>query len=88
LCCQDFQAYIRLAPQKAEAHRMLGMGYLKSGYYERAIDKFSRAIEMAPELTGAYVNRAEAYRLDGKYEEAVRDAIRLLEPTPLNGVIN
>ena len=29
---EDFQAFIRLEPQKAEAYRMLGRGYLKSGY--------------------------------------------------------
>ena len=30
---QDFQSYIRLAPPKAEAYRMLGIGYLNSGFY-------------------------------------------------------
>ncbi len=71
---QDFQAYIRVAPPKAEAYRMLGMGYLKSGFYERAADILSRAIEMDSELISAYVNRAEAYRLSGKYGETIRDA--------------
>ncbi len=71
---QDFQACIRFASPKAEAYRMLGMGCLKSGFYERAIDRFSRAIEMEPELLSAYANRAEAYRLSGKYEEAIQDA--------------
>jgi tetratricopeptide (TPR) repeat protein len=71
---QDFQDYIRLAPPKAEAYRMLGIGYLHSGFYERAINRFTHAIEMESELASTYANRAEAYRLSGKYEEAIRDA--------------
>lgn len=71
---QDFQAFIRFASPSAEAYRMLGMGCLKSGFYERSIDWFSRAIMMEPKLFSAYANRAEAYRLSGKYEEAIQDA--------------
>ena len=71
---QDFQAYIGLIPPKAEAYRMLGMGYLKSGFYERAIDRFTRAIEMEPDLISADAYRAEAYRLSGKYEETIHDS--------------
>jgi len=47
---------------------------LKNGFYEQALDRFTRAIEVEPELISAYVNRAEAYRLIGKYEETIRDA--------------
>lgn len=71
---QDFNAYIRLAPTDAEAHRMLAMAYLKSGLYEPAIAEFTRAITLKPELAAAYAYRAEAYRCDHKYEEAVHDA--------------
>jgi tetratricopeptide (TPR) repeat protein len=53
---------------------MLGIGYLNSGFYERAIDRFTRAIEMESELASAYANRAEAYRLSGKHEETIRDS--------------
>jgi tetratricopeptide (TPR) repeat protein len=53
---------------------MLGIGYLNSGFYERATDRLTRAIEIEPELVGAYANRAEAYRLSGKYEETIRDS--------------
>jgi tetratricopeptide (TPR) repeat protein len=71
---QDFQTYIGLTSPKAEDYRMLGMGYLKSGFYERAIDKFNHAIEMEPDMMSAYAYRAEAYRLSGKYEETIHDA--------------
>jgi tetratricopeptide (TPR) repeat protein len=71
---QDFQDYIRLSPPKAESFRMLGMACLKGGFYERAIDEFTRAVETDPGLFSAYAYRAEAYRLSDRYEESIRDA--------------
>lgn len=62
-----FSKALELDPNMAEAYRMLGIGYLNSGFYERAIDRFTRAIEMESDLASAYANRAEAYRLIGKY---------------------
>jgi len=41
---------------------------------ERAIDDFSRAIELDPQLASAYSYRAEAYRINGMIEEALRDS--------------
>ena len=46
---------------------------------ERAIDDFSRAIEMDPQMAGAYSYRAEAFQLKGLIEEAIRDATRAIE---------
>ena len=71
---QDYHEYLDLAPEKPEAYRMLGMGYLKSGIYGPAIASFTRVIEMEPEHATAYAYRAEAYRLSGRGEEAFRDA--------------
>lgn len=45
----------------------------------RAIDDFSRAVEMDPQMASAYSYRAEAYRLNGKPDEAMRDATRALQ---------
>ncbi len=52
-----------------------GPGYRKSEFYERALDRFNRAIEMEPKRISAYACRAEAYRLSGKYEETIHDSI-------------
>ncbi len=41
---------------------------------ERAVDDFSRAIELDPQLASAYSYRAEAYRIKGMIEEALRDS--------------
>ena len=59
---------------KADAYRMLGMAYLKSGNYDQAIHNFDTAIDMSPKMTAAYSYRAEAYRLIGYPAEAIKDA--------------
>jgi tetratricopeptide (TPR) repeat protein len=79
---QDFENYIELEPAKAEAYRMLGLGYLKAGLFKAAISSLTRAIEMNANLACAYANRAEAYRLSGKFEEAVRDSTRAIKYRP------
>ena len=76
---QDFELYIRLAPKKAEAFRMLGMGHLKNGDYRSAINNFTHAIEIEPDLSGSYAKRAEAYRLIGDYQKAIFDSDRAIE---------
>ncbi|MES0446194.1 MAG: tetratricopeptide repeat protein [Desulfobacterales bacterium] len=50
---------------------------------ERAIDDFSRAIELDPQLASAYSNLAEAYRIKWMIEEALRDSnIVIMQPLP------
>ena len=73
---QDYETYLDLVPAKADAYRMLGLGYLKSHMYERAIYNFTQAIKIDPQLTGGYAYRAEAYRLSGNDEKAIRDATK------------
>ena len=46
---------------------------------ERAIDDFSRAIELDPQLAGAYSYRAEAFHLKGLTDEAIRDSTKAIE---------
>jgi tetratricopeptide (TPR) repeat protein len=76
---QDYQAHLDFAPTNADSYRMLGMGFLKSGIYESAIDSFTQAVNIDPKLTGAYAHRAEAYRLIGKDHNAIRDATTAIE---------
>ena len=46
---------------------------------ERAIDNFSRAIELDPQLANAYSYRAEAYRIKGMVEDAFRDSETVIQ---------
>jgi AcrR family transcriptional regulator len=70
---RDFLSYIGRVPDRAEPYAMLGLGYLKSGRYVKAIAAFSRAIELDPRSAGAYAGRAEAHRLVGNTDEAMQD---------------
>jgi tetratricopeptide (TPR) repeat protein len=76
---QDYQTYLDLAPDKAEAYLMIGIGYLKSEKYQPAIYHFTRAIEMEPGFTRAYANRAEAHRLSGLDEDAIQDSTKAIQ---------
>lgn len=46
---------------------------------ERAIDDFSRAIELDPQMASAYCYRAKAFHLKGLTDEAIRDSTRAIE---------
>ncbi|MBL7179917.1 MAG: tetratricopeptide repeat protein [Desulfobacterales bacterium] len=46
---------------------------------ERAIDNFSRAIELEPQNANAYSYRAQAYCFNRKFKEAILDATRALQ---------
>lgn len=46
---------------------------------ERAIDNFSRSIELDPQLASAYSYRAKAYRIKGMIEEAFRDSTMVIQ---------
>ena len=69
---------------KAEANR-LALRYSAFGVEEskeelqKAIDDFSRAIELSPQLASGYSYRAEAYLVGGRLDEALGDCIRAIE---------
>lgn len=69
---------------KAEVNR-LALKYSRFGVEEsreelqKAIDDFSRAIELSPELASGYSYRAEAYFVGGRIDEALGDCITAIE---------
>ena len=75
---QDYLTYLERASATGEAYTMVGIGYLKMGFYEPALYYFTQAMELEPERVKAYANRAETYRLMGREEEAMRDATRAI----------
>ena len=76
---KDFSTYVRLVPARAEAHRMLGVGYLKTGLLKAADSSLTRAIELDPDLAGAYADRAEVYLSMGEYERAIEDSSKAIK---------
>ncbi len=59
-----------------------GSVYFEVGNYERAIDRFGRAIELQPDLCAAYFNRALACTRLGRFEAALADYDRAAALTP------
>jgi tetratricopeptide (TPR) repeat protein len=53
-------------------------------FYERAIEDYSRAIELQPSLVAAYNNRGIVYTAMGELEEANTDFERAIELDPNN----
>lgn len=77
----DFEAAIKIDPNKWKPYHNRGVSYGLAGEFEKAEADFSRVIEMNRGFAKAYFNRGEVRtRLANKLQEAVRDytqAIRL-----------
>lgn len=69
----DFNTFIQLDPNRADAYRDRGTAYGIKGDLDRAIADFDRAIELDPRLKGAHYNRALAYELKGDQAHARAD---------------
>ena len=52
------------------------------GQYERAIQDFSRTLELQPDDPKAYIGRGLVYTALGQYERAIQDLSRALELQP------
>ncbi|HZM99713.1 MAG TPA: tetratricopeptide repeat protein, partial [Pyrinomonadaceae bacterium] len=62
---------VRLAPDLAEAHRVLGMGHHISLRLEDAVAEYKKAVELDPTSKVSRASLADLYRASGKSEEAL-----------------
>ncbi len=74
------QASIR-APL-ALMHRERGVSYHAKGDYDRALDDFTRAIELAPQNAFCYNQRGVSYHNKGEHDRALADLTRAIELAP------
>ena len=72
----------RARGDKAAAYNDRGVALLDKGEYDRAIDDYSRAIELAPEVAAPYKNRAATFYRMGDYGRTVSDASRAISLRP------
>ena len=73
---------VRLAPDLAEAHRLLAMGHHISLRLDDAIAEYKKAVELDPNSKQSRASLADLYRATGKAEEAVKlyDELLLWDP--------
>ncbi len=62
---------VRLAPDLAEAHRLLAMGHHISLRLDDAIAEYKKAVELDPNSKASRASLADLYRASGKAEEAL-----------------
>ena len=77
---------IRLAPAHpaivAEAHNNRGIAYDDKGEVDRAIEDYSKSIELKPDFDHVYFNRGNAYHSKGDYDHAIADFNKAVELKP------
>ncbi len=56
--------------------------YVDGGNYTRALNLYSKALELAPDAAGVYANRSVSYIRSGEYEQAIKDLNRAIQLTP------
>jgi len=67
---------------QAEKHKMDGNNRLQEKQYSKAVESYSKAIELNPENPIYYSNRAAAYSHLGKHDEAIRDCQKSISLKP------
>ena len=80
----DLHGFIRYQSvhQSAYVEFYTGLTYGKNGNSRRAIERYSKAIELNPRLFIAYNNRGATYGELGEHEHAISDLSRAIEINP------
>jgi len=85
----DFEKAVDINKRYVLAHNYLGIAYLEQNDFERAIDCFSRAIEMTPDdqhFLDAYACRGQAYLATNQLTRAIVDFTVIIEKSPRSPV--
>ena len=80
----DIHGFIRYhsVHESAYAEFYAGLTHYSTGEYNKAMERFSRVIELNPQLSVAYNNRGSAYAKKGEYDRAIQDYDRAIELDP------
>ena len=76
------QRAVALAPQRAEAHDLLGWAYTLRGEYERALAELQQALALDPTLASAYKHLGRLLELQGDLDAARRAYARAADWDP------
>ncbi|KAK7736795.1 hypothetical protein SLS63_003144 [Diaporthe eres] len=64
---------------EAEVFKNLGNKFFKERNYRRAIEEYSKAVDLQPDSATYLGNRAAAYMADGRFESALEDCKRAVD---------
>jgi tetratricopeptide (TPR) repeat protein len=79
----DFgQEAVRLKPDEAESHVILGLAAIGGGDSTLAISSFQRAVKLNPQMAGAYHNLGIAFEREASIDEAIEAFKRAIELSP------
>ncbi|MDA8014944.1 MAG: tetratricopeptide repeat protein [Gammaproteobacteria bacterium] len=67
---------------KASLYNNRGVAYGHTGAYDRAVNDYTKALELNPKLFLAYTNRGDAYSNKRDYDRAIADHNKALEIQP------
>ena len=68
----ELQAAIRLEPERAEPHDMLGVAFEKVGRFSDALEQYRIAVRNDPSYLNAHYDLARALARRGDFDEAIR----------------
>ena len=66
----ELQRAVRVEPDNADAHNLLGYSYRNAGQLDKAFDEYAVALKLDPKHKGAHEYVGVAYLIDHKPEKA------------------
>ncbi len=72
-----------MEPKHGPGHLGLGNAFDKKGDLDRAIQYYTKAVELEPNHPVAYCNRGRIYNQKGETDKAVADYTKVIELQPL-----
>ena len=67
---------------QSDIHFNKGVTYAKDGEYAKAVNEYTKTIELAPNDAGAYYNRGNSYDNLGLYQDAIADYTKAIRSAP------
>lgn len=82
----DFEAALKMDSNYIHAHNGAGHAYKRRRQYDKAIEAYSRAIQLKPGTVNYLYNRGDAHYQSRKYDLAIADftAALAIDPTDFN----
>ena len=67
----QFEVYARINPEEANPWDSMGEAYLIAGIPDRALEKYTRALEIDPNFSSSHLGRAWAFGQLGRFQSAL-----------------